>query len=205
MDNSLTVLYTQRLRGELALLPRLQTFLRRLRGEHAAGGKMLLVDLGDYCAPEVFPCALTGGRSSLIALDAMGYAAVNVDGALADEDRTKLDEAHLQMALIDAKRPHPVGDVLCAIRPMPSDSAAQLAIDMQPAVTTELANRVLRLAAVDTAQVGMTRLTWHDSTAKVVAQGVFTLPDGTLPDAVIAGTISFILGEARYTQKRRGV
>lgn len=204
MDESLTIFYTQHLRGQLALLPPLQTFLRRLRGEHATGHPTLLLDLGESCAPDVFPCALTGGRSSLIGLDAMGYHAANVDGVLADEDRAKLVEAHLQMGLVDSAHPHTADDILCVIAPTQTDTDTRLVIDVRAGDVTELANGVLRLAAVETAQVGMARVAWRDGAAQVVAQGIFTLPDGTLPDPVIAGTIGFILDEARYTQKRRG-
>jgi hypothetical protein len=202
--DSLTIFYTQRLRGQLALLPPLQTFLRRLRGEHATAHPALLLDLGESCVPDVFPCALTGGRSSLIALDAMGYHAANVDGALADVDRAKLVEAHLQMGLVDTAHPYTTDDILCAIAPSSPADSIQLVIDLRAGSATELANGVLRLAAVDTAQVGMARISWRDGAAQVVAQGIFALPDDTLPDPVIAGTIGFILDEARYTQKRRG-
>ena len=203
MEDSLTVFYTQHLRGDLSLLPPLQTFLRRLRGEHAAGAALLL-DLGESCAPDVFPCDLTGGRSSLIALDAMGYLAANVEGALADEDRAKLDEAHLQMKLVDTDHPYIIEAVSYAISPAEIHLHAHLTIDMKPSSSTILTNNLLRLVGVDTGQVGMARITGMGSNVQLVSHAVFVPPLGTLPDPVIAGTIDFILDEARYTQKRRG-
>jgi hypothetical protein len=103
MEAALTVFYTHRLRGNLALLPRLFTFLRQLRGEHAAGMRALLIDLGESCAPDVFPCDVTGGRSTLIALDAMGYDAANVSKELAEAERVKLANNFLHMILIDSQ------------------------------------------------------------------------------------------------------
>ena len=47
METPLILFYTYRLRGNLALLPRLYTFLRRLRGQYAADGRALLLDLGE--------------------------------------------------------------------------------------------------------------------------------------------------------------
>jgi hypothetical protein len=206
MEASLTLLYTQRIRGDLALLPRLYTFLRQLRGEHGAGGQTLLLDLGESCAPEVFPCALTGGRSTLIALDAMGYHAANVCGWLTASDRERLEAAHLQTAQVDDAHPL-VNDALVLFTgqrvPILPEREAALAVALDPAEATQLDVAALRLGAVESGQVGMARLVWREGQPSLVAQGVYALPLDTLPDATIAGTVEFILSEARYTQKRR--
>jgi hypothetical protein len=78
---ALTVLYTARLRGEIERLPWLYTFLRDLRAR-AEGAAVLLLDLGDSCAPGVWHCEVTGGRSMWVALDGMGYHAANVNEVL---------------------------------------------------------------------------------------------------------------------------
>ncbi len=94
---NLSILYTANIRGDLALLPRLYTFLKSLQADlrqfapedesevmlcavQPRPVQTLLLDLGDSCAPDVWHCAATGGRSTLIALDAMGYHAANVTG-----------------------------------------------------------------------------------------------------------------------------
>src|SRR5690349_16457301 len=66
----LPIIYTYQLRGDLAWLPRLYTFIRQLAQdiEQEYGTKPLLLDLGEACVPESWHCAATDGRSMLLAL-----------------------------------------------------------------------------------------------------------------------------------------
>ena len=200
MEAPLTILYSHRLRGDLALLPRLYTYLRRLRAEHAAGTPSLLIDLGESCAPEAFPCALTGGRSTLIALDAMGYDAALVSGWLSDEDRTRLESGHLRMTLIDEAHSLTVPGCTVALeRP----AGAALWIDPTPAQTTHLHDHALRLMALAQGEIGLARLAGDDAGGlRLAAAQVFTLPPETAPDPTIAGVVEFILSEAHYMQRK---
>jgi hypothetical protein len=38
----------------------------------------------------------------------------------------------------------------------------------------------------------------------LVAHEIFDLPPNTLPDPTIAATVEFVVGEARYFQKKQG-
>ncbi|GAB4571599.1 MAG: hypothetical protein Kow0077_08700 [Anaerolineae bacterium] len=67
----LHILYTDHLAGRLDWLPRLYAALKRVRA--ALIGPVLLLDLGESCAPGVAECAATQGRATLFVLDAMGY------------------------------------------------------------------------------------------------------------------------------------
>src|SRR5262245_40772445 len=112
----ISLLYTAGLRGDLELLPRLYTFLKTLRGEF---NSIYLVDLGETCAPEVWHCEVTEGRSMLIALDGMGYTAANA-AHLTPDSRAKLTD-QMALGLVDADHPHVVGDCLFALHPTPGD------------------------------------------------------------------------------------
>lgn len=176
----LTVLYTQNLRGDFDLLPRLYTFIRTLRGKQ--DGRTLLVDLGGSCAPEVWHCAVTGGRSTLIALDGMGYDLAHV--ALDAPNRARLaDQVTLQLVEDDHY----------------TDSDSGIRIRLESTDETTLADGVLTLQTVAKGQVGQVTLDPPD----IISAHIHDLPADTLPDATIAGVIDFITGEARYYQKKQ--
>lgn len=193
---ALTVLYTHRLRGDLDRLPRLFTFLRELRAR-AEGAPVLLVDLGESCAPDVWHCQVTGGRSALFALDGMGYHAANVSGALGPDLRRKMRDV-TQMALVDADHPFIFSPAVLVV----ADSAepgVPCAVSLHPAPDTTWDGRLLRLAAIGGGQVGRARL----RDGALDGCDVFDLPASAAPDPTIAGLVDFILSEARYTQKRQ--
>ncbi|MBL8146643.1 MAG: hypothetical protein JNL34_09695 [Anaerolineae bacterium] len=194
---ALTVLYTHRLRGGLDRLPRLFTFLRELRAR-AEGAPVLLVDLGESCSPEVWHCAVTSGRSALFALDGMGYHAANVSGVLDAELRLKMVNL-TQMALVDADHPFAFSEAVQVAVAAAPNSNALCTISLHPAPETAWDGRLLRLAALEDGQVGRARL--RDGALE--GADVFGLPPSAAPDPTIAGMVDFILGEARYTQKRQ--
>src|SRR5688572_24616875 len=112
MDSPITLLYTHNLRGDLSLLPRLHTFIKQLKALEVDDEddvmlclvqpqtrRTLLIDLGGSCAPDVWHCAVTGGRSMLMVLDAMGYAAVSAADLTPDAREKLADTA--QMRLVD--------------------------------------------------------------------------------------------------------
>ncbi|MCC6614689.1 MAG: hypothetical protein IT320_14510 [Anaerolineae bacterium] len=205
METSLIVFYTYRLHGNLALLPRLYTFLRRMREQHTGAGRILLLDLGESCSADVFPCALTGGRSTLIALDAMGYDAANVSGQLSDEARQQLETLHFQTVLVEPGKIFQKGDLTATVEPGEFAASAGLCIDMNAAGETQLNGSVLQLAAVDQGQVGMAMVGTSEQGFRLTAARTLDVP-GDLPhDPTIAGTVEFILSEARYLQRKQNV
>lgn len=195
MEAPLTILYTGRLRGDLALLPRLYTFLRALREERAT--RSLLLDLGESCDPSVWPCGLTGGRSTLIALDAMGYDAANVEGVLAPELRETLLPS-VRLALVDRHHPWSYGEWTLCAGSMPAPH-----INLIPADRVGIEGEGVRLAAVEAGQVGSVTLQRLSSRVVVTEMRVLDLPAKTPPDSTIAGVVDLITAEARYLQKRR--
>jgi hypothetical protein len=225
---SLSIFYTANIRGDLALLPPLYTFLKSLREDLARfspedeaevmicavqppPARTLLLDLGDSCAADVWHCTATAGRSTLIALDAMGYHAANVSGLLSPESRAKLAENALGMALVDAEHPRELeGVILSTISPNVRQSADTLAglsklhISLTADTTTRLVGHVLYLAQVEAGQIGTAYIGGTDSAPQLLADAVFDLPANTPPDPTISGTVDFVTNEARFFAKRQG-
>lgn len=175
------ILYTYGLRGDLDRLPRLYTFMAQLDRQ------AYRLDLGESCDPAVWPCAITGGRSTLMVLDAMGYHAARADLAPELRERTQT-----MMGLVDAHHAHTVNDVTFSLHPVDS---AGLNVILQPADRTCYDGRHLYLAPVGPNEVGAVRLEPFDFS-------VHTLSPGTLPDPTIAGTVDFVRDEARYLERK---
>lgn len=201
---SLTLLYTANIAGDLALLPRLFTFLQRLRTN--VRHETLLLDLGGCCADNVWHCRETGGRSTLIALDAMGYHVANVAGTLDHSNREQLAEQAM-MALVDERRDWlyrvpPASDASIRVRLCASDDAARLQIVLSPVETTRVDGNVLRLRCVGAGQVGEAVVDLRGEPALIAAH-VHEMPPGSQPNPSIAGTVEFIEQEARLLAKKR--
>ena len=201
---SLTLLYTSNLGGDIHLLPRLYTFIQRLKPARRPG--LLLFDLGHACADEVWHCRLTQGRSMLIALDGMGYHAANAAGAFDPISRRQV-EAQMTMALVDDARDWhyhipPVIDRSITAAVEPTDSAARLQICLSAADKTAVQGNVLYLGDVRGGQVGRVCLDLR-SAPRITASGVHDMPSDTLPNPSLAATVEFVESEARYLQKKR--
>ncbi len=199
---SLTLLYTANIRGDLALLPRLYTFLQQLQGSDRRS--TLLLDLGASCAEGVWHCRATGGRSTLIALDGMGYQAANVEGILGSDDREMLAR-QVTLGLVDRAKDWiwqaPGGDPGIRATLKPNVQPARLQIMLKPADSTHIEGRVLRLQAVETGQIGEARVELAED-ARIVHAARHDLPPTTPPNPSIAGTVEFVESEARYFQKK---
>jgi hypothetical protein len=194
---ALTVLFTAGLRGDLDLLPRLYTVLRDLQAR-AEGGTVLRVDLGDRCAPDVWHCATTGGRSMLVALDGMGFHAANVAGTLPPELRRKMGDA-TQMALVDAEHPFTFADSVRVTAGGPAEAAGwPLVVDLDAVPACGVDGRVLRLGGVRGGQVGRAQLRGQ----ALEGWDAFEVPPDAAPDPTIAAVVDFILSEARYARSR---
>lgn len=196
---SLTLRYSANISGDLALLPRMFTFLQRLGTAQGAGA--LLLDLGGTCSGEAWHCRATGGRSALIVLDGMGYHAANVEGALDADNREKLAE-QVTMALVDAAqdwsyRVPPVSDPSIVVALRPRESNARLQIALKPAAETRLDGNILRLRAVGAGQIGEAVVDLRGG-PRLVSAATHALPSDTPPNPSIAGAVEFVEAEARY-------
>ena len=200
---SLTLLYTANIRGDLALLPRLYTYLQQLQGKDRR--RTLLLDLGASCANSVWHCRATGGRSTLIVFDGMGYHAANVEGILACEDRAALAK-QVTLGLVDRARDWawptaPAGDPSIRAVIQPSARPARLQIVLKPADGTGIEGRVLHLQAVATGQIGEVRVELAER-ARVAKATRHDLPPGTPPNPSIAGTVEFVEAEAQLLERK---
>ncbi len=217
METPLTIIYTHNLRGDLDVLPRLYNFQRQLKALYAedvvqvcaddpaqAPGRVLLLDLGESCADDVWHCTVTNGRSTLVALDGMGYDAARVSDAAAL--RAKMGDG-VRMALVDETHPHTIEDVVIAATEHEEGletHSYSLHILMGAAETTRLEGEQLSLAGLNgSQQVGVARLTQIVGRWTLTAYEIHNLPRRTLPDPTIAASVDFVISEARYAQKRQ--
>lgn len=200
----LTLRYSANIAGELALLPRLHTFLQRLGA--ADDSRALLLDLGGSCAESAWHCRDTGGRSALIVLDGMGYHAANVAGALDAENRDKL-AAQVTLALVNASREWayhapPVCDPSIVVRLRPIECAARLQIALTPAAATRLDGNCLWLREVGAGCIGEAIVDLRKR-PRLVSATTHALPADTPPNPSIAGAVEFVEAEARFYQRQK--
>lgn len=200
---SLTLLYTANIAGDLALLPRLFTFLQGLQA--AVDQPALLLDLGESCADDVWHCQETGGRSTLIVLDGMGYHVANVAGLLAREARDTLGE-QVTLGLVDEEKawldqatPYSAASIRVALRP--GDDRACLEVIPAPAATTRVEGRTVYLAGVCAGQVGEAVVDLRGEPTLAAAR-IHQMPPDTPPNPSIAATVEFVEAEARYFAKQ---
>jgi len=199
---SLTIFYTYQIGGDLQLLPRLYSFLQQLKAQYDA--KALLLDLGAACVPGVWHCDVTGGRSTLIVMDGMGYHAANVSGYLATGERRKL-QSNISTGLVDAQHSWryavpPVRDegIIVSSKRSP---ALTLCLIAAAAAATRLDKRSLHLQAVDKGEVGIVQLSLRPSPT-ITHRAMVAMPAQLKPDATIAATVEFVQDEARYYQNK---
>ena len=194
MAKSLSIFYTAHIRGDLALLPRLHTFLTRLMADYERKNTLLL-DLGTSCSDAVWHCRATGGRSILLALDAMGYHAANVEGQLEPAQRLLL-APQVTLGLVDAAHDWRWGKGSALVTLKPREDHAGLQICLRASERTALTGKTLRLAEVVKGQVGVARLQMGDGLALLDAEAR-SMPSSTPPNPSIAGAVEFIESEAR--------
>jgi hypothetical protein len=192
---SQTFLYTHGLQGNLRFMPRLQTVLNRLRRD---AEQVYTVDLGDACAPEVWHCAATGGRSMLIALDGMNYTAANAL-ALQDEHRARLRHTLTMIKLIDDGAPAKRGRF--AFVTDAHSAQADLRVLLHPTERTEIVDGVLHLGAVAPRHIGLVKISL--TALDILEFRTVAVPEDTPPDPTTSGMVDFIEMEARLFQSRR--
>jgi len=200
---SLSLLYSANLRGDIALLPQLFTFMQRLKPGEDPG--RLILDLGNACHGAAPHCRQTGGRSMLIALDGMGYHAANIEGALDARNRRRVD-AQVAMALVDSAndwryRPPSLADASIRLTLQPNSGPARLQICLAPAERTRMDGNVLFLRDVRAGQVGAVSVDLRQS-PRVTESAIHDLPPATPPNPGITSAIEFIESEARLFHSR---
>jgi len=218
METPLTILYTHNLRGDLEVLPRIYSFLRQLKAYYASEevvqvcaldpaqppGSRLLLDLGENCASDVWHCQASGGRSTLVVLDGMGFDAARVEGAAAKA--AKMGDS-IRMALVDAETPREIEDVLLTVNGNEGDEKTRshsLSVVMTPSETTRLEGNTLFLAGLSGAQeVGAAQLAKVIGGWSLVTHEIHDLPRRALPDPTISAAVEFVISEAKYAQKRQ--
>ncbi len=227
MSNPLHILYTSNLRGDLDLLPRVHNFLRYLKSLPVddEGDVMIcavqpqtpsvyLLDLGNTCAPDVWHCSATDGRSTLIALDAMGYHAANVTNALSPESRSRLRDNLLGMALVDGENDWQNNGITFTsgftknlFSPRPEGEGwgrrVDFAINLTPAVFTHINANTLHLADVSAGQVGTAQVSFITGAPVLTAHSIFDVPPNSASDPTIAATVDFIRSEARFYSRNQ--
>lgn len=200
---TLELLYTHRIRGDLSLLPRLYTFMTRLKAaRNPRPTHSLLVDLGESCVDAVWPCTVTGGRSTLMVFDAMGYSAANVTNIIAAEGREKLKENNIGVALIDDDHRHTDSKSGVQFVTLHIESDAPLQIVLNPSNTLKIDGKTLYLPAIETNQVGSVYVT-IGAKAELIDHVIHTLPANTLPNPTIAAAVEFVESEARYYESQQ--
>ncbi len=202
---SLTLLYTAGIAGDLAQLPRLHTFLQRLKPGDARN--TLLLDLGGSCSQAIWHCRATGNRSALIVLDGMGYHAATVEGTLDAGNRAKL-AAQVTLALVDRQNEWRFtlpsaddGGIVATMRPR--ESSARLQIMLKLSESTCLERRVLRFQGVCAGQVGEVVVDMRGEPA-LVSSCIHVMPADTPPNPSIAGAVEFVESEARFFVQKYG-
>lgn len=241
----ISLLYTHNLRGNIELLPRLYTFIRQLKAQPVADEdevmichlqpqtrRTLIIDAGESCAPDAWHCAVTSGRSMLVALDAMGYDAAR--SSLTPDLREKL-AGEVNVALVDETHGWEIEGVVLTLNPsspnpfshipqgFPAVTSGEkgdktpllpgtwergmggegiLRIAIPPANAARLDSNVFTPAILQAGQVGVAHFT-RIGTRWLVEADVLTMPAATLPDPTITAAVEFILSEARYLQKRQ--
>jgi hypothetical protein len=199
--DTLSILYTHNLRGDLHLLPRLYSFIQQVKREHDA--QALLLDLGNACSDDVWHCEVTKGRSTVTVMDAMGYHAVNVSDFMGDSERDSLANS-VSVGLVTKRHmwryyvpPIRDEDIVIAGQATP---AMKLCIIAAPAANHLLENRMLHLKSIDKGEVGLVKVDLR--AMSITAENRFAMPEGIKPDATIAASVELIEEEARFAQKR---
>jgi len=207
--DTVTLLYTANLGGDIWLLPRLFTLISRER--QTANGPVLLLDLGDTCSIDSWVCRATEGRAPLLVLDSMGYDAAWIGGP----EKTPIPLRSLEklygqmmMPLIAwgsdyhlTKRGQTFA--LYSGDPVPpGQERYRVRIDRSVHVLPDSTDPVLTLGDVpkgSLARVDVRLPEWTLSAAQMTL-----LPPGTPPDPTITAIVELVEGEARYYAQQGG-
>ena len=179
------VLVTANIQGELDMLPRLYTAIRRIKD--SIDGTVLLIDTGRAWSPNSWICRATENRAPYIALDAMGYDAAVADG-LSPQEFDKVS-AQVQMQLVVPGVQFNFASNAVGLSFVPDESAETVSIQSA------------RVRLPLPSQGAILHLKLENQT--IAQQHTISITDTTPPDPTIAGAVEFIVSEARYYQKKR--
>lgn len=195
-----TILFTQDLRGDLDFVPKLGRMLWRLRAEDQTN---VTVDLGAACDRSVWHCDATDGRSMLIALDGMNYAAANTEG-LEENVRPHLSRALVGLRAVDRKYPAKLGPFQMVTQ-LPPDGIpdAPLVLVLAPHDSTRVEGNAVFFPRVPRYAIGRVRVALLPK-VEIVSVETLTVPPDMPPDPTLTAMVEFIESEARqYAAKRK--
>lgn len=195
-----TILYTQDLHGDLHFIPKLGRVLWRLRTEDQNN---FIVDLGGACDRSVWHCDATDGRSMLIALDGMNYAAANTEG-LEENVRPHLSRALVGLRAVDRKYPAKLGPFQ-VVTQLPPDgiSGGPVTLVLTPQDEARVDGSAVYFPHVPRYAIGRMRIVMFPK-LEILSVETLPVPSDTLPHPTLTAMVEFIESEARqYAAKRK--
>lgn len=221
---SLTVLYTVSLRGQLTMLPRLYSLIRRERESLQTPG--LLFDLGESCTPDVWLCEASAGRAMLVAMDSMGYDAFHLGaheplagdpltlGKLRDTMLTPVLTPDRPLALSKgdaAERVFNISVISGEMSAPPTDRVFDLSIRLEHGAeqVSASSNQVLLVDqwTAPSLMLGRLDLIVSETAPRVIisAHQRQPVPPDFPADPTISSVIEFVESEARYVTRKKQV
>ncbi|PJF29513.1 MAG: hypothetical protein CUN52_08010 [Phototrophicales bacterium] len=191
----MNIIYTHNLNGRLEHFPRLFTYIKRLVG--GLSPKPLLLDLGGSCTTDQWHCRATDGRSALIALDAMGYHAVNIYGLLSANSYAKLKDQVL-MTLVHDAQVHIINNVVISLSPTPSMGVWMPQVCLAASDSTHMQDDWLYLQKIAGDEVGVVQINGN-----AIHHSIHKIPANTIPDPTISGVVDFVLAEAKLYRDKK--
>lgn len=182
------VLITANTAGDLAYLPRLYTALRELKTN--CTGKVLLVDTGRAWSAQEWVCQATENRAPYLVMDAMGYDFIFADGLTPEAQERLRGQVLAVLAAAEAAYRFENRGLLLVSDPALSEPQLEGDRLRLPLPPKTVIGEVSLDLGIDSAWT-ITAVAWHH------------VPAATLPDPTIAGTVDFVISEARYYQKKR--
>lgn len=203
-----TLLYTANIKGKLALLPRLATLIRRER--QASEGLVLLLDVGDTCAADVWICRATLGRAPLLVLDAIGYDAALVGGPekapIPPEALRHLRETAGMLTPIWGRPARllrrGVEFAVVTVNDASPIEKGVIMVDRTRPTAPDVGTPGAILGDVHQGVLARVDMTWPEWTVRSVGQ--MSIEPGVPPDPSIAAVIELVENEARYLAEQQG-
>ena len=164
-------------------------------------GRILLLDLGENCAPEVWHCQVSAGARRWSFSTAW---ATTPRASMTRRAKPKKWARACVLTLVDDTHPFAFENVRITAGIRLESPPDLLEISLFPAESTHFADQTLFLAKLSGAQqVGAAQLAKTIGGWSLTRHEIHDLPRKTLPDPTISAAVEFVVSEARYAQKRR--